>query len=644
MTRDERVSASVGVRSPLGVTRRRAVAAVCAGTALALLMWLLWQWTDSQVTLVIGAVLLLALAPTASRINRRLAVNLALLAGWLPLAMWLPASSLPREPGAIVVLAATGVVGALGVAQPHRLLPRLRTRDGLVVVGGLLAAWVARPLLDPSSSEEALSLLTLGWDNASHFSMFLEQRLAEAAPPFLPPPSDGSGWFFQHYPQWFHSGLAIAADVTTGAAGTAASELVHYAQLQWLAFVAIAVFATSTMLQALERVDGLGVLAAAVSVWSLVIAVPGGPNLLQGHLNFLLAALSPAVILLLTMTSERPRLIEWVAVCGLVVVAAAWMLVLPLALVAAWAAWKRVRGIGGIGTETAVLVVAAVAAGVSVFHAMTSLGSPAAEHVTSDGPVVSVSPMFAWVVLVGAVALTALWTRAPRSAGTELRLLLAFTTTALALTAAVGAFQLWSDGEVTYYFWKVSLAMVVAVILAVLAAGLNRAQEAGDDTGGLRRLVPVAGLTVAAVLGLGLFLQGVPVPSATWALSVPSFLTERQRDTRQAEFLLRATAGLRPDEAAKMRLVMTREEDLNAGYAQQWFHGLSSARTTRAGALDADLFFLGLQPGRRDLATDLVHRALASPGVRVLVTDAGLHAHLLGVLPPDEARRVMLVA
>jgi hypothetical protein len=644
MTLDERLDASVGGRSPLRVTRRRAVAAVCVGTALALLMWLLWQWTDSQVALVTGAVLLLALAPTASRLNRRLAVNLALGAGWLPLAMWLPSSWLPVSQGASVVLIGIGVVAALGVAHPGRLLPRLRRRDALVAFGGLLAAWVARPLRDPSGPAEGLSLLTLGWDNASHFSMFLEQRLAVAAPPFLPPPVDGSGWFFQHYPQWFHSGLAIVADVTAGSTGSAPSELVHYAYLQWVAFVAIAVFATSAVLQALERVDGLLVVAAAVCVWSLVIAVPGGPNLLQGHLNFLLAALAPAVILLLTMTSEPPRLSEWVAVCGLVVVAAAWMLVLPLALVAAWAAWQRVRRIGGRGPQAAVVLVAAVAAGISVFHALTSLGSPAVEHVTSDGPVVAVSPWLTWVVLVGAVAVTAVWTRVPRSAGADPRILLAFTTTALVLTAAVGAFQLWSDGEVTYYFWKVSLAMVVAVLLVLLAAWMTRRRGPREDAGGVRRLVPATGLVVAGVLGLGLFLQGLPAPSATWALSTSSLLAERQRDTDQAELLLRTTEGLTPDQAATTRLIMTRDEDLNAGYAQQWFHGLSSARTVRAGALDADLFFLGLEPGRRDLATELVEQALVSPDVRVLVTDPALLAHLTRVLPLDDAQRVTLVS
>lgn len=643
MTLDERLVASVGDRSPLRVTRRRAVAAVCVGTVVTLLMWLLWRWTDTHVTLVVGAVLLLALVPTASRFSRRLAVNLALSAGWLPLAMWLPASWLPVGQGAAVVLIGTGVVAALAVAQPHRVLPRLRRRDGLVAVGGLLAAWVARPLRAPSGSAEALSLLTLGWDNASHFSMFLEQRLAAVAPPFLPPPVDGSGWFFQHYPQWFHSGLAVAADVSTGAAGSAASELVHYAQLQWVAFVAIAVFATSTVLQALERVDGLRVVAAAICVWSLVIAVPGGPNLLQGHLNFLLAALAPVAILLLTMTSEPPRVTEWVAVCGLVVIAAAWMLVLPLAIVSTWGAWQRARRIGGRSARTVVVGAAMMAAAISGFHVLTSLGSPAAEHVTSDGPVVSVSPWLTWVVLVGAVALTAVWTRRPGSP-VDPRLLLAFTTTALALTAGVGAFQLWSDGEVTYYFWKVSLAMVVAVLLTVLAAGMNRGRGAGADVDGWRRLVPATALVVAGVLGLGLFLQGVPAPSATWALNLPSLLAERQRDTRQAEFLLRTTEGLTPEEAATLRLIMTREGDLNAGYAQQWFHGLSSARTVRAGALDADLFFLGLEPGRRDLATDLVEQALVSPDVRVLVTDAALLSHLTRILPPDDARRVTLVS
>ena len=212
--------------------------------------------------------------------------------------------------------------------------------------------------------------------------------------------------------------------------------------------------------------------------------MPGGPNLLQGHLNFLLAALAPAVILLLTMTSEPPRLTEWVAVCGLVVVAAAWMLVLPLALVATWAAWQRVRGIGGMGTQTAVLAVAALAAG--------DLGLPrddlprksrrgARDQRRAGGVRVPVVDLGRPRRCCGAHSRV---DPLPAIAGTDPRLLLAFTTTALALTAAVGAFQLWSDGEVTYYFWKVSLAMVVAVLLVVLAAGMNRGREPSQDVGG----------------------------------------------------------------------------------------------------------------------------------------------------------------
>ena len=47
-------------------------------------------------------------------------------------------------------------------------------------------------------------MLTAGWDHASHFSMYLEQRATGTAP-FMPPAADPSGAYFEHYPQWFHS-------------------------------------------------------------------------------------------------------------------------------------------------------------------------------------------------------------------------------------------------------------------------------------------------------------------------------------------------------------------------------------------------------------------------------------------------------
>ena len=59
-------------------------------------------------------------------------------------------------------------------------------------------------------------MLTAGWDHASHFSMYLEQRATGTAPPFMPPAADPSGAYFEHYPQWFHSLLAMLAEVAYG--------------------------------------------------------------------------------------------------------------------------------------------------------------------------------------------------------------------------------------------------------------------------------------------------------------------------------------------------------------------------------------------------------------------------------------------
>ena len=136
--------------------------------------------------------------------------------------------------------------------------------------------------------------------------------------------------------------------------GDPSEELVRYAQLEWLVFVAIAVLVTAALLQALPRVTTTVFLVPGLVVtWSLVLGVPGSLALLQGHLGFLLAASAPAVIFLLSVPGNRLRAVTWVAIGGLVVLAASWTLLLPFALVTAayptYVVWRRQRSARPLG-------------------------------------------------------------------------------------------------------------------------------------------------------------------------------------------------------------------------------------------------------------------------------------------------------
>ena len=121
--------------------------------------------------------------------------------------------------------------------------------------------------------------------------------------------------------------------------------------------------------------------------WSLVLGVPGSLALLQGHLGFLLAASAPAVIFLLSVPGNRLRAVTWVAIGGLVVLAASWTLLLPFALVTAayptYVVWRRQRS----AIRWAVAGVVAVTVGAVSLFLLPLVASPALQDLVRDGTV-----------------------------------------------------------------------------------------------------------------------------------------------------------------------------------------------------------------------------------------------------------------
>lgn len=599
---------------------------------------------------------LIVLAPTADSLSRRVAINLTLALCWAPLLAWIPQGLVPGGRAAVglaVALGAAAAVSCRGASPWSRLLPSTQPRDISLLVAGLTAAWVAGPLRAARTPEQALAMLTAGWDHASHFSMYLEQRATGTAPPFMPPAADPSGAYFEHYPQWFHSLLAMLAEVAYGPVAAAVpEELVRYATLQWVVFVLVAVLTTAAVVQALPSRAGLPThIAAVLCTWSLVLAVPGAINLLQGHLSFLVSAVAPALIALIGLRRRpaEPSLPAAAAICGLIVVSAAWLLVVPLALVAAAGPLYRLGRSPRPRVRAAVGVMLALALAISALLAWVSMGSPVDEHITADGPVVATA--LPWVVgipagvlLLGLVAVR----RNRRNTSQDLVVLAALAATGLVQIVGLGVFQVITSGQLTYYFWKMSLAVQVVVLLVAIpvlaheALGLRRAQErtAGASR---RRLFSLAAVTVLVpALGLGVGLRTSALPSVVWLTGFSDALAQRSRATGPAEDLLRWSRSVPPSEAVNVTVLATRPGDLSPAYTDQWFHSLTRTRTAMAGTYDVPLFVLGITPSPEQHAVDIARQVTSTNNGQLWVTDPALAARLQALLSPDAAPRIQL--
>jgi hypothetical protein len=588
------------------------------------------------------ALTLVVLAPTATRLDRRLTINVALVAGWAPAALLLPPVLGPRTAAVVTLALASGAVAATWAWRRRGLLPTTRRRDSAIVLAGVLAAVVAFPLRSPGSPARALAMLSTGIDHAYQFSMYLDRRLSAGSPPFAVG-ADNSG--FSNYPKWFHSLLTVLAQAVFGEVGRPAEELERYAQLQWLVFVTVAVLITAALLQALPRAtSNVFLVPGLVVTWSLVLGIPGSLILVQGHLGFLLAACAPAVIFLLSVPQNKPRPVIWVCIGGLVVLAASWTLLLPFAGAAvaypAYVVWRGQRA--GVRWAAAALL-AAVAIAVAGFL-LPLVASSALQDLVSDGTVAKVRLPFLILLLVAPAALlTALQFR-QRDLTLAPHLIIAFA--GLGQMALLGAYMLAKSGEITYYFYKLGLAtMLVLAVVSVHAVvvAYDRPGEA-SQAHGTRGFLTAIAVCLAALLGLGSALQQFAAPSAVWAAFLPSSFSGRAAsgDAGDTETVLALARALGPAEALQTTFLATRPDDMRAGHASIWFHALSMS--TSGGAMSTNVAMFDLADHRDDTAraVAIARSALKSPGARVVMTDSRAYQAVVNSGASADATRVVL--
>jgi len=629
-----------------GTAGARRCWAVAAGLAVASLSAATLSIVSSPGLGVAWALALILLGPSDPRLDRRLAVNLALAFGLIPVALWVPALLGSQTAGVTVVAIATGTAVFAIIMRPDGLVPVVRWRDSGILLAAVLAGLVALPLRSPGSAERALAMLSTGIDNSYHFAMYLEQRLTAAGSPLIAANADGSGFAFDDYPQWFHKLIAVLAQIGFGNPGSSTSELVRFAQLEWLAFVALAALVTAALLQALPDRVSMRLLVPAIAVtFSLLLGVPGALNLIQGHLSFLIAACAPLVMFLLAFPEARPGVGLFMVLGGLVLVTASLSLLLPMAAAAlvppVLAVWRR----QGPAVRWSTLgVVALVAAGAFVLFILGPLTHGGLAAVLRDGTVPRVGLPTMVSVLVGSTALVTVLAVRRRDVPLQGHLLLLLA--ALGQTVVLGGYMLLKTQELTYYFWKLGLgSLVVAVIVTAHAIVLVRAAGPDRLKSTPERPVAVFAVVLVAAVGLGSSLQTFTAPSMLWSATLPRSLAARATtgEAGDVDLVLKLATSLDQHQASRTRLLATRPEDMNAAHASEWFHALSHSATRRAINLDDGVYRLAVERDDVALGVRLARQTLERDDSQVLVTDPALYAAILKAVRNEQASRVSLV-
>ena len=460
---------------------------------------------------------LVCLVPVCHGLSGRIAVNAALLVGWMPVLWWVR-WPVPVNHGGVVVAAVVGGLSAyVAAGEPRRraatLLPTVRGSDALLP-GALLAALAATaPLTFAATPLRALNVLVPGADNYAHFAMFTSLRAYGATPDVIGAGPDGSGWAFADYPKAFHALVASISEVTVPRMPTGPDSLVVYAHTVGLV-VALGLLMVTAAILSLPHIGGRPAIAVPVVVmtWTALLWEPGQKVLANGFASFWLGAVAAGCALLVGVGAARvPAVVRVAAVGGLLVcVSHTWT---PLVVVAAPAALAvLVRDDMTANPDTrrrrralclAVLALSAVAALKSV---VTLLGSVSVGDVVSevsgfDGT--SPIPTFVlFLALLYVLVSYRTWVRQrtgsplDRRTARELMCLTLAPTVGFVFLAVLLVIQVQTLGTTSYYFLKLLLgfelvlACVTPAVCGMLLAAVTRPSH--------RR--GVAGLSLAATL------------------------------------------------------------------------------------------------------------------------------------------------
>lgn len=301
--------------------------------------------------------LLFLLVPTAKVLSQRILFNGLIVAGLIPLSWWIPERFVGTDHGTLLLAALAGllswwILSARSIPpRLHRLLPQVRGIDALPFLAAVVSALSLYTMLTIRIAADALSIMLSRWDYNSHFSIYYMIRSNGGVIPTVPTAADGAAWGFGEYPQGFHTLLATVSQILRPKILSLDSELVSYINLQAACsvFTVLIVVAGMCALPAVRcrpAIMATGI-AVASAAW---IYGPGSIPVYEGFANFYLACGMATATLLALLTFQRRIPVVGVAAvgAGLVGIANNWLLLLSLVAVVllakVWAIARRPNG------------------------------------------------------------------------------------------------------------------------------------------------------------------------------------------------------------------------------------------------------------------------------------------------------------
>lgn len=558
--------------------------------------------------------LMLVLVPVSKHMSGRILWTLTVIFGFVPLLWWIPID-LPqnsRSTGLFALVAAVVAFSALWSAFTpgglRRIVPQFRSVDfvpALAAAGGIFVFWHG---LTVRRFEDAMALLLMSWDNASHFDIFHMQRVQGTVVPLAGLAPDGSRWALSDYPQGFHSLLVLVTEMSRPiSSGDWEADVVNFANFTAVMNIAVIVLVVVAVcsIPALRRAPAVGIPAAIFvgSGWTFGF---GALASMHGFSNFMFTAAMVAAAIVWCQSMTRvldPIPLVAVGACVSAIMQN-WVLsgvfLIPSILAVLFATSKGRWKANARSVAIALVVVALVA--VASLTAASQLLTVKAEGIlfASGGvPALNFGLLLALLGLLGGATLMMGGGRYPASP--EIRRIywsVSAIWLGLAVALCMAVAQLAKNGSLSYYMLKfsIALALLAVVVLALVAGGfvLSR-QNSGDKV----KLPPVRRTLAASILvSLGLsqlfgFIlplkeiglaptaeSGIEWDNQREALSNGSSPAER---IRQA---IHKSAGL----TGPVMYLTTNQSEADVILVQQWFDGLRGSYSEHSWNLSLNMF------------------------------------------------------
>lgn len=596
--------------------------------------------TGGPAVLAASAVLLLTL-PTARSLSHRLLIALTVLLGMAPVLWWIPFPLSSSTGRATILLALVAAWLGGWIASGHNprgrirsLLPQIRAIDALPLAVAAMAAGTLAHFLKVRTAADAMTLLTMSWDNASHFNMYYMVRTHGQILGALGPSPDGGPWQFHNYPQGFHATVALLAELAKGArAAGPGGELVSYTVLSaFVSILAVTLVAAALCSLPLFRRRFFAAAPTVLLVAAGWIYGPGAAAPMHGFQNFYVAAalaVAFAVLMVLNIRVLQP-LTLFAASCAAVGVMHNWALLATFLIGACavlvlpgnrhrWLAHRRAYLLNGCIAVFALL---------GAIPALGQLSKISTEEVLyAVGGVPAPDYGTAAVIVLASVALALLAGRPDRpgfnpAADQASRISAAAwaVVVGLAVVAFMAGAQISKTGTLSYYSVKYLLALEL-IALAVLGMGL--VNLAGSLPPGRRRSRWAGGTALVLLCAASTQAFGLTLDTRSFGLppSAPSAVeSERQRLALEApvpgyvQALLQAVESYDGTPAVYLT---THGKEFDAMLAFQWYDALTLSYTEKSARLMVHLVPLG--SGAEALPAVVHALKTADPDVEIVV-------------------------